>query len=102
MIMCGVNGIFAYHAASNAPDEVELLATRDAMRAHGPDASGVWWSSDRRYGLGRRRLSILDLSDSASQPMARRRNRGKIYNFKVLRAGVELKAAGVALPDELR
>ena len=67
--MCGVNGIFAYHPAANSPDEVELLATRDAMRARGPDGSGLWWSSDRRCGLAHRRLSILDLSDRASQPM---------------------------------
>src|SRR5712671_3028224 len=97
--MCGINGIFAYHAAANAPDEAELLATRDAMRARGPDGSGVWWSTDRRCGLGHRRLSILDLSDRASQPMASADGRivvtfnGEIYNYKVLRA--ELEAAGV-------
>jgi hypothetical protein len=48
--MCGVNDIFAYHATSKQPDEAELLATRDAMRARGPD--GSWWSADRRCGLG--------------------------------------------------
>src|SRR6266853_21156 len=97
--MCGVNGVFAYHAAANAPDEAELLATRDAMRARGPDGSGVWWSADRRCGLGHRRLSILDLSDRASQPMASADGKlvvtfnGEIYNYRVLRA--ELEAAGV-------
>ena len=97
--MCGVNGIFAYHAASKQPDEAELLATRDAMRARGPDGSGFWWSADQRCGLGHRRLSILDLSDRASQPMASADGKivitfnGEIYNYKVLRA--ELEAAGV-------
>src|SRR5438128_1808766 len=97
--MCGVNGVFAYHAASNAPDEAELLATRDAMQARGPDGSGIWWSADRRCGLGHRRLSILDLSDRASQPMASADGKivvtfnGEIYNYQVLRA--ELEAAGV-------
>ena len=96
--MCGVNGIFAYHLAASAPEEVELLATRDAMRARGPDGSGLWWSSNRRCGLGHRRLSILDLSDRASQPMASADGKfvitfnGEIYNYKVLRA--ELEAAG--------
>jgi asparagine synthase (glutamine-hydrolysing) len=96
--MCGVNGIFAYHPAANAPDEVELLATRDAMRARGPDGSGLWWSSDRRCGLGHRRLSILDLSDRASQPMTSVDGKlvitfnGEIYNYNALR--VELEAAG--------
>jgi asparagine synthase (glutamine-hydrolysing) len=96
--MCGVNGIFAYHSASSAPDEGELLATRDAMRARGPDGSGVRWSADRRCGLGHRRLSILDLSGRASQPMESEDGRlaitfnGEIYNYRALRA--ELEAVG--------
>jgi asparagine synthase (glutamine-hydrolysing) len=93
--MCGVNGIFAYHAAASTPREPELLATRDAMRARGPDGSGLWWSSDRRCGLGHRRLSILDLSDRASQPMTSADGKivitfnGEIYNYKALRDGLE-------------
>lgn len=96
--MCGINGIFAYHPASSAPGETELLATRDAMRARGPDGSGTWWTGDRRCGLGHRRLSILDLSDRASQPMKSEEGRsvvvfnGEIYNYPELR--VELEAAG--------
>src|ERR1700758_5329471 len=97
--MCGVNGIFAYHSASSAPGEAELLATRDAMRARGPDGEGTWWSADRRCGLGHRRLSIIDLSDRASQPMVSDDGRlvivfnGEIYNYPQLRA--ELEGAGV-------
>ena len=96
--MCGINGIFAYHPAASAPNEVELVATRDAMRARGPDGSGVWWSAGRRCGLGHRRLSILDLSDRASQPMTSVDGNivvtfnGEIYNYQALRA--ELEAAG--------
>src|SRR5262249_45980799 len=96
--MCGVNGIFAYHEAANAPDEVELLVTRDAMRLRGPDGSGASWSADRRCGLGHRRLAILDLSDRAAQPMASVDGKlaitfnGEIYNYKELRS--ELEAAG--------
>src|SRR5215831_4796604 len=97
--MCGVNGIFAYHPAANAPDKAELLATRDAMRARGPDGSGLRWSSDRRCGLGHRRLSILDLSDRASQPMASADGKlvitfnGEIYNYSALRAELEVAGA---------
>jgi asparagine synthase (glutamine-hydrolysing) len=99
VIVCGINGIFAYHSASGAPNEDELLATREAMSARGPDGSGVWWSADRRCGLGHRRLSILDLSERASQPMASDDGRlvvtfnGEIYNYWALRA--ELEATGV-------
>jgi asparagine synthase (glutamine-hydrolysing) len=97
--MCGLNGILAYHSAANLPVEGELLATRDAMRARGPDGSGAWWSADRRCGLGHRRLSILDLSDRASQPMSSGDGQlvvvfnGEIYNYPALRA--ELEADGV-------
>src|SRR3990172_4586406 len=97
--MCGVNGIFAYHSASSVPAESELIATRDAMRARGPDGSGVWWSMDRHCALGHRRLSILDLSDRASQPMVSEDGRlvvvfnGEIYNYPALRQ--ELEAEGV-------
>jgi asparagine synthase (glutamine-hydrolysing) len=97
--MCGLNGIFAYHSAAITPTETELFATREAMRARGPDASGVWWSTDRRCGLGHRRLSILDLSARASQPITSKDGRlvvvfnGEIYNYPALRK--ELEANGV-------
>jgi asparagine synthase (glutamine-hydrolysing) len=96
--MCGINGIFAYHSASGAPKEAELLATREAMRARGPDGSGAWWNFDRRCGLGHRRLSIIDLSDRAAQPMTSENGRfvivfnGEIYNSPQLR--MELQAQG--------
>src|ERR1700758_1519258 len=93
--MCGINGIFAYHSASRRPEESELRATREAMRARGPDGSGVWWNADRHCGLGHRRLSIIDLSDRASQPMTSDDGRfvvvfnGEIYNYPQLRAVLE-------------
>jgi asparagine synthase (glutamine-hydrolysing) len=97
--MCGVNGIFAYHSAAGMPEESELLATREAMRARGPDGAGIWWSADRRCGLAHRRLTILDLSHRASQPMIGGDGglvvvfNGEIYNYPELRA--ELEARGV-------
>ena len=104
--MCGISGIFAYHAAATAPDEAELLATRDAMRARGPDGSGAWWSADRRCGLGHRRLAILDLSDRASQPMASADGKivvtfnGEIYNYRA--AARRTRSGRRALPDQFR
>jgi asparagine synthase (glutamine-hydrolysing) len=97
--MCGLNGIFAYHPAAGGLKESELLGTRDAMRVRGPDGSGAWWSPDGRCGFGHRRLTILDLSDRASQPMVSSDGRfvvvfnGEIYNYPLLRS--ELEAAGV-------
>lgn len=96
--MCGLNGIFAYHSAAGLPKEAELLATREAMRARGPDGAGAWWSADRRCGFGHRRLTIIDLSEAANQPMVSADGRyvvtfnGEIYNYRELRA--ELAAMG--------
>ena len=96
--MCGLNGIYAYHDAASQPSEAELLRTRDAMAARGPDGAGAWWSEDRRVALGHRRLSIIDLSDRAAQPMTSEDGRltvtfnGEIYNCRELQA--ELAADG--------
>jgi asparagine synthase (glutamine-hydrolysing) len=93
--MCGINGIFAYHSASSSPDESELLTTREAMRTRGPDGAGTWWNADRHCGLGHRRLSIIDLSDRAAQPMISEDGRfvvvfnGEIYNYPQLRVDLE-------------
>lgn len=95
--MCGINGIFAYNPVAGAPDEQELLRTRDAMAKRGPDGAGVWWSRDRRCAFGHRRLSIIDLSERASQPMVSACGRyvitfnGEIYNFPELRKELEDK-----------
>jgi asparagine synthase (glutamine-hydrolysing) len=97
--MCGINGIYAFHAAANLPEEVELLATREHMRARGPDGAGAWWNKDRRCGFGHRRLSIIDLSDRASQPMISADGRyvvvfnGEIYNYPALRTELEREGA---------
>ncbi|MGH9552509.1 MAG: asparagine synthase (glutamine-hydrolyzing) [Terriglobales bacterium] len=97
--MCGLNGIFAYHYAASLPKEEELLATRESMRARGPDGSGSSWSSDRRCALGHRRLSIIDLSERASQPMVSEDGRlvvvfnGEIYNSPTLRKELEAHGA---------
>ncbi|HZT88960.1 MAG TPA: asparagine synthase (glutamine-hydrolyzing) [Stellaceae bacterium] len=93
--MCGINGIFSYHSAANPPREPELLATREAMRARGPDGAGIAWSANRRCALGHRRLAIQDLSERAAQPMASHNGRlvvtfnGEIYNYPALRAALE-------------
>lgn len=99
--MCGLNGIFAYHPAALAPDQDELIATRDAMRARGPDGCGAWRSGNGRCALAHRRLSILDLSDRAAQPMLSEDGElavvfnGEIYNYPALRGQAEAQGARV-------
>ncbi|KAF0102867.1 MAG: asparagine synthase (glutamine-hydrolysing) [bacterium] len=89
--MCGINGIFAYAKVAPEVDREELLRTRDAMRARGPDHAGAWHSPAAHIGLGHRRLSIIDLSELGSQPMSTSDGRytisfnGEIYNYAELR-----------------
>lgn len=96
--MCGINGVFAYDPTAPRPDRAALLATRDWMRARGPDGEGAWWRGDGRLGLGHRRLAIIDLEDRAAQPMLLPEAglaivfNGEIYNYRALRA--ELEARG--------
>ncbi len=95
--MCGVAGIFAYHYAALPVDRGELRVIRDHMAARGPDGMGEWVSDDNRVGLGHRRLSIIDLSDRAAQPMASADGElvisfnGEIYNYRELRKDLEAK-----------
>src|SRR5437762_9001731 len=96
--MCGINAIYAFHPSAPLVDPDELTRTREAMRLRGPDAAGQWTSDDRRVGLGHRRLSIIDVSDRANQPMLSSDGElaiifnGEIYNYRQLRD--ELAAAG--------
>ena len=70
--MCGINAIYAFHPSALPIDREELTRTREAMRSRGPDAAGGWCSDDLRVGLGHRRLSIIDVSERANQPLMSR------------------------------
>ena len=95
--MCGITGILRVGEAGGLDDGV-LTAMRDTMFHRGPDGASNWISTDRKIGLAHRRLSIIDLSGAATQPMANEDERiwitfnGEIYNHAGLRS--ELLAAG--------
>jgi asparagine synthase (glutamine-hydrolysing) len=89
--MCGIVGIFNRDGAP--ADAAVITAMRDALAHRGPDGKGVYL--DGPISLGHRRLSIIDLSDAASQPMLSPDGRiavtfnGEIYNFRALRTELE-------------
>ena len=82
--MCGIAGLLATDRRWGRPQLEQL--TR-ALQHRGPDAEGFHWDETRRVGLGHRRLSILDLSAAANQPMASHDGRwvmvynGEVYNY---------------------
>lgn len=89
--MCGIVAIYGYHNAAEQVNQRELLRIRDHMTMRGPDGSGIWVSDNNNVGFGHRRLSIIDLSDDAAQPMQSANGKltvtfnGEIYNYKALR-----------------
>jgi asparagine synthase (glutamine-hydrolysing) len=95
--VCGIVGIFQFDRQRPVVAE-HIERMRDTMVHRGPDGGGLWMSPDVSVGLGHRRLSIIDLSNSASQPMTNEDGsiwvtyNGEIYNHVALRA--ELVQAG--------
>lgn len=89
--MCGIAGFITSNSLSHQNSR-ELLSKMTAVLSHrGPDSEGFFFAKDNRIGLGHRRLSIQDLSDSGNQPMhSFCKNysivfNGEIYNFHQLR-----------------
>ena len=86
--MCGIAGILSTSLEPIA--DVHLKKMINAIVHRGPDGEGIWSNEKQNILLGHRRLSIIDLSENAAQPM-RYLNRytivhnGEIYNY------VELK-----------
>ena len=94
--MCGIVGSFRPGGTSAGPEVVARM--RDRMTHRGPDGTGLWCSRDRACTLGHRRLSIIDLSPNAAQPMVNEDGtvavtfNGEIYNHAEIRR--ELEAPG--------
>ena len=89
--MCGISGVLAFQNSRFDVTEEFVLRMRDTMTHRGPDGGGLWISPDRKVGLGHRRLSIIDLSNAASQPMSNADGslqvvfNGEIYNHAEIR-----------------
>ena len=94
--MCGLAGIYNPNGVSI--DSLKKMS--DAISHRGPDAEGFF--THENFGIAHRRLSIIDLSDAANQPMLSLCGRyhmvfnGEIYNFKDVASdlGVSLKTKG--------
>ncbi len=86
--MCGIAGIFG---SSHIVEEGCLDRMCGSMNHRGPDGLGVYLSPDYKVALGHRRLSIIDLSEAARQPMSNEDGsiwityNGEIYNYLALR-----------------
>jgi asparagine synthase (glutamine-hydrolysing) len=85
--MCGIAGIFLFHSQSNPNEALKHMVS--AISHRGPDGEGFFFGN--QAAIGHRRLSIIDLSAAASQPMKDESGRfvvafnGEIYNFRELK-----------------
>jgi asparagine synthase (glutamine-hydrolysing) len=85
--VCGIAGCYQQ---ADGQTLVDVMSDRIAHR--GPDAAGVWSHTDDRVSvqLGHRRLSIIDLTTAADQPLSKDGltlvYNGELYNYKELRA----------------
>jgi asparagine synthase (glutamine-hydrolysing) len=88
--MCGICGQTREHLF-----EERLRTAMTKLEHRGPDQEGMWFGAD--IMLGHRRLSIIDLSDAGTQPMANENGEvrlvfnGEVYNFAELRHLLEGK-----------
>jgi asparagine synthase (glutamine-hydrolysing) len=93
--MCGLAGVVHF---DGSPVDTAVLQRMGAALCHrGPDAEGICedHAAAPAVGLVHRRLSIIDLSPAANQPLGGEDGRvqvmlnGEIYNFQELRAPLE-------------
>jgi asparagine synthase (glutamine-hydrolysing) len=98
--VCGICGWVG--AAAQPADEAAGPAMRDTLVHRGPDGPGALPIEAPRFGLrgwfGHRRLKVIDVTESAHQPMVGAEGavalsyNGEVYNFRELRR--ELEARG--------
>lgn len=94
--MCGVAGFLDLsRSTSEATARERITEMCDALAHRGPDGFDAWVDPSAGIALGHRRLSIIDLSDAARQPMVSQNGRylisfnGEVYNFGELRQELE-------------
>lgn len=82
--MCGISGIVAFNE-SGRKSFGRIKEANDCISSRGPDSDGFY--SAANVVFGHRRLSIIDVSDSANQPMKDDSGRftiifnGEFFNF---------------------
>lgn len=92
--MCGIAGELRFDGV--APDRAIIERMKDKLARRGPDGEGSYGNGP--VALGHRRLSIIDLSNRAQQPMVDEALglalvfNGTIYNYPELR--IQLQSLG--------
>lgn len=91
--MCGISGFYSLSKKISGQDLKHMTL---ALLHRGPDADGFFVNEDSTVGLGHRRLSIIDLSAAANQPMCSHSGRyvmvfnGEVYNFNEIKKQLKI------------
>lgn len=90
--MCGITGFISPNF-----NKEHLVNMTESLNHRGPDAEGYFFNNHKAIGLGHKRLSIIDLSNAANQPMTSHCGRykmiynGEVYNFKQIKNQIGIK-----------
>jgi asparagine synthase (glutamine-hydrolysing) len=82
--MCGIAGIIQQDPNNHSLRDIKKMT--DAISHRGPDGEAAWQNRNMQALLGHRRLSIIDLSSAADQPIHYHDrysiiHNGEIYNY---------------------
>jgi asparagine synthase (glutamine-hydrolysing) len=86
--MCGITGILLFDK-KNQDVKTNVHQSNEMLISRGPNSGAVW--EDEHAAFGHRRLSIIDTSDAAGQPMTDHTGNfvltfnGEIFNFTSLK-----------------
>lgn len=86
--MCGITGIYTFNMVGGF-NMINIAKATEELSSRGPDVQDIYHND--HVGLGHRRLSIIDTSAEANQPMWDETGRyciifnGEIYNYKELK-----------------
>ena len=89
--MCGIAGFYSSAKHSFSGDTLGKMT--NILSHRGPDAEGFYF--DEYIGLGHRRLSIIDLSAEANQPLYSQNEQyviiynGEVYNYKEIATEIQ-------------
>jgi len=95
--MCGIAGLIDYASVATTESLVtRAQAMADALAHRGPDGADVWSDADARIAIAHRRLAIVDLTPTGSQPMISSDGRwvisynGEVYNAETIAADPQM------------
>nr|MCR4850212.1 asparagine synthase (glutamine-hydrolyzing) [Lachnospiraceae bacterium] len=101
--MCGIAG---FCNLRDRDKQRNIAAMLDRIVHRGPDSSGTFYSENGLVTFGHRRLSIIDVTETGSQPMTSHNGRyvltynGEIYNHQELKKRlIEDPGSGVSASD---